>query len=228
MKLQEFFESQETVFLEAKEPKLYLGTLRIPLSKADTPNKNKRTYSSALLQREMERMNTKVKEGKIPGMLEHNPKGVIALDKVSHVFTEFSYDKEEGIAYGIAKILSTTRGKDLHTLIKSGVQLGASTVGTGTVGVSGAVLDDFELKSADIVHSPSSQMYIGPELLESLNTALESENKNPQMKAILLQEQRAAGYFEPAKKDEDKKRKIPEGMSAQELKDAGGPGRSIS
>ena len=225
IEIKDIFES-DIELSEAKDKKLFLANLTVPLAKGDVENGNKRTYSSALLKREMGKMNIKLKLGPVPGMLRHNPDGVIALDKVSHVFTEFFFNDKDKTAYGKARILNTTKGKDLHTLIQSGVKCGASTVGHGTVNAGGVVETDYDMRTADIVHTPSSKMFIGPAMLESLNSALESGNeglkkKDPKVNILLLQEQRAAGYY---KLEKEKKtiEAVKDGLTFEERKIAGG------
>ena len=98
-KIEDVFESDIEIS-EAKDKKLFLANLTVPLAKGDVENGNKRTYPTALLKREMAKMNLKTKLGPVPGMLRHNPGGVLELDKVSHVFTEFFFDNKDNIAYG--------------------------------------------------------------------------------------------------------------------------------
>jgi len=112
------------------------------------------------------------------------------------------------------------------TLIKSGVKCGASTVGIGKVNAGGIVEDNYDMKSADIVHTPSSGMHIGPAMLESLNSALESGNndqkkQDPKVNVLLLQEQRAAGYY---KLEKEKKtiEAVKDGLTFEERRIAGG------
>lgn len=227
MKLHEIFESKEMLFLEAKDKKLYLGTLRIPLALADVKNGNGRIYSSALLKREMHRMDEKASKGMVAGMLDHDVGGLTKLDKISHAFTSFEFDEKEKIAYGTAKILNTSKGRDLEILLDA-VPVGASTVGRGTIGVGGNVLDDYQMKSADLVSNPSSGIHIsGKNLMESLNTLVERHENgevvdDPQVSVALIMERQHAGYY---KLEKEKKtiKAVKNDLTEEERRIAGGP-----
>lgn len=221
-KLYEIMPTEGMVLLESND-KNYIGTLRFPFVVGDVENRNKRIYSSSLLQREIGKINERLKTSKIAGMLEHNKlDGKQQLDRVSHVFTKFEWDEKKHTGFAQAKILNTNKGRDLKVLLKT-TDLGASLTGHGTVGVDGNICDDFKLNSVDLVSNPSfgdATKVSGEHLIESLNSLIEKDQSLK--KAFLIQEQRAAGYFEPKKEE----KKIPEGMSSSELLAAGGPGRS--
>jgi hypothetical protein len=92
------------------------------------------------------------------GELGHPDGPSINLDRVSHSIVSL---KQEGNDFiGKARILDTPMGNIARNLIESGVQLGVSTRGMGTIsvvdGVS-VVQDDFYLATAaDIVADPSA------------------------------------------------------------------------
>ena len=126
----------------------------------DKPNRNNRMYTKSILDREVQRyteqyINTK----RALGELGHPDTPSINLERVSHVITEL---KDNGECYiGKAKILDTPYGNIVKNFIDSGVSLGVSSRGMGTLssGRNGVnlVQDDFRLATAaDIVADPSA------------------------------------------------------------------------
>jgi hypothetical protein len=124
------------------------------------PNRNKRMYDCALLDREVGRYNENfVSKGRALGELGHPDGPSINLDRVSHKIV--SLQREGNNFIGKAKILSTPMGKIAESLLNDGVKLGVSSRGIGTLtptkeGYS-LVNDDFALATAaDIVADPSA------------------------------------------------------------------------
>ena len=82
----------------------------------------------------------------------------VNLDRVSHIITELYEDGKNFI--GKAKVIDTPNGKIVKNLLESGVRLGVSSRGLGSVktnknGVN-EVQDDFVLSTVDIVSDPSA------------------------------------------------------------------------
>jgi len=127
--------------------------------KADTPNGNKRVYPKGILESAIRSTAQSVAEGRMLGELDHPDDAKIHLDKVSHKITKLSMDPTNGFMFGEAEVLSTPAGKILESLIKSGVKLGISSRGFGSVKpVNGLneVQEDFKLVTFDIVSDPST------------------------------------------------------------------------
>jgi len=126
---------------------------------SDVKNQNGRVYPFGVLQREVKNYNNKfVKEGRALGELGHPMGPTINLDRVSHLITELYEDGKDFI--GKAKIMDTPNGKIVKNLLESGVRLGVSSRGLGTVktnknGVN-EVQKDFTLSTVDIVADPSA------------------------------------------------------------------------
>ncbi len=176
-----------------KEQNHILRRLIFPFAVADKENLNKRTYSSALLKREVAKMNKRIEDSKIAGTLEHPVDGLTRLGDVSHFIEKVEWDDEQKVAFGTAAILNTTKGKDVLTLLQAGLKMGVSMRGFGTV-TDGKVQDDYGLASIDIVTAGSfgKEVEISDmNLHESLNTRLEKETQNL---PALFQEARLAGY----------------------------------
>lgn len=124
------------------------------------PNRNNRMYSKDIMEREVNRYNEEyIKTNRALGELGHPDTPAINLERVSHIITEL---KDDGQCYiGKAKILETPYGNIVKNFIDSGVRLGVSSRGMGTLAQSkngiNLVQDDFRLATAaDIVADPSA------------------------------------------------------------------------
>jgi len=123
-------------------------------------NRNGRMYPVETLAKEVERYNESyVKSGRALGELGHPDGPQINLDRVSHVITSL---RQEGLNWiGKAKLTDTPMGNTAKGLIESGVRLGVSSRGMGSLRLNkegiNEVQDDFHLATAaDIVADPSA------------------------------------------------------------------------
>lgn len=121
-------------------------------------NANGRTYPARILKREVERVQKQIESGGFFGTAEHPAWGNQTVTNASHIVQKMFFDEKVGEAWASLKIIPTTKGKDVMTLIKNGAQLGVSTRGTGSVSKDGTVQDDYKMLGVDIVGSPSSQV----------------------------------------------------------------------
>ena len=126
---------------------------------SDVKNQNGRIYPFPVLQREVKNYSKKfVQEGRALGELGHPMGPTINLDRVSHLITELYEDGKNFV--GKAKIMDTPNGKIVKNLLESGVKLGVSSRGLGTVKTNKAgvneVQKDFVLSTVDIVADPSA------------------------------------------------------------------------
>jgi hypothetical protein len=123
-------------------------------------NRNGRMYPVETLSKEVERYNESyVKSGRALGELGHPDGPQINLDRVSHVITSL---RQEGLNWiGKARLTDTPMGNTARGLIESGVKLGVSSRGMGSLRLNkegiNEVQDDFHLATAaDIVADPSA------------------------------------------------------------------------
>ena len=142
--------------VEGKKKQQYIKGV---FMQGDVKNQNGRVYPFGVLQREVKNYNKKfVEQGRALGELGHPMGPTINLDRVSHLITELY---EEGKNFiGKAKIMDTPNGQIVKNLLESGVRLGVSSRGLGTVktnkqGVN-EVQKDFTLSTIDIVADPSA------------------------------------------------------------------------
>lgn len=127
--------------------------------KSDTPNGNGRVYPKRILESALQSTAQAVSEGRMLGELDHPDDAKIHLDKVSHKITKLEINPTNGFMMGEAEVLATPAGKILEGLIKSGVKLGISSRGFGSVKqINGLneVQEDFKLVTFDMVSDPST------------------------------------------------------------------------
>lgn len=120
-------------------------------------NGNGRIYPCEVLRKEVQNYQAVIKDNRALGELDHPDDSVINLRNVSHVVVDMWWEGKD--VMGKIKVLDTPSGKILKGLIESGIKLGISSRGLGTVKESSQgtiVQEDFELICFDIVSEPST------------------------------------------------------------------------
>jgi len=127
---------------------------------AKQSNRNGRMYPISIMEREVNRYNENfVVKGRALGELGHPDGPTVNLDRVSHKICELYKDGNNFI--GKAQLLETPMGKIARSLLDSGVCLGVSSRGVGSLKMTNeghkVVGEDFMLATAaDIVADPSA------------------------------------------------------------------------
>ena len=157
--------------LQVLEESRSTGIMKIAgiFQRADSPNHNKRIYEKKLLLRELKRLDEAIKERRLMGELDHPTHDAIKLGNVSHLVTSLNMKGDEML--GEAEILNTPCGQVAQALIKSGVKLGISSRGMGSLTEKGdysLVNDDFKLVTFDLVADPSTKGAF-PDLVNEAN-----------------------------------------------------------
>jgi len=130
------------------------------LQAADTKNQNGRVYPEDILKREVEQyMKGPVAENRAMGELDHPESSVINLQNVSHTIKRCWWEGDS--VMGDVEVLNTPAGNILKALFASGITVGISSRGMGSVSENLAegtveVQDDFELLCWDFVSTPST------------------------------------------------------------------------
>jgi hypothetical protein len=91
------------------------------------------------------------------GELDHPESSVINLQNVSHNISDMWWDGDN--VMGKIEILPTPNGNILKALVESGITVGVSSRGMGTLEQKGELMevqDDFELLCWDFVSTPSN------------------------------------------------------------------------
>jgi len=130
------------------------------LQRAEAKNQNGRIYPREILEREADKYTTDfIKQRRAMGELDHPESSVVNLQNVSHNVKEMHWEGDNLL--GTVEVLGTPSGNILKELFKSGIKLGISSRGMGSVetvneGDAQQVQDDFELIAFDFVSNPST------------------------------------------------------------------------
>ena len=133
------------------------------LQRAESKNQNGRVYPRETLMREAKKYSqTNIAERRALGELDHPDSSVVNLNNVSHNVLEMHWQNDDLL--GTVEVLSTPAGNILKELFKSGIKLGISSRGLGSVKeIAEAdgddtvqVQPDFELIAFDFVSNPST------------------------------------------------------------------------
>ena len=136
------------------------------LQRANAKNQNGRIYPKDTLVREAKKYaSVQVKERRALGELDHPDSSVVNLNNVSHNVVSMDWEGDDLL--GKVEVLGTPSGNILKELFKSGIKLGISSRGLGSVEELGEgedgqaptvkVQPDFELIAFDFVSNPSTQ-----------------------------------------------------------------------
>ena len=134
------------------------------LQRAESKNQNGRVYPRDVLLKEVSKyLENQVTERRALGELDHPDSSVVNLNNASHNVIEMHWDGDDLL--GTVEVLSTPSGNILKELFRSGIKLGISSRGLGSVepvneknGEDGTVevQPDFELIAFDFVSNPST------------------------------------------------------------------------
>lgn len=128
------------------------------IQRAKSKNQNGRIYPREVLEREIENYQKIVRDNRACGELDHPEDSVVNLKNVSHIMTQVWWDGDD--VMGKCKVLNTPSGQILRSLVDSGVTLGISSRGMGSVHEdrqgNTIVEDDFNLICFDFVSDPST------------------------------------------------------------------------
>ena len=142
------------------------------MQRANATNQNGRQYPDDILRREADKYKKVfVTERRALGELDHPDSGVVNLQNVSHNVVDLWWDGSD--LMGKIEILGTPSGNIAKELLKSGIRLGISSRGMGSVKNIGEgkveVQDDFEIVCWDLVSNPSTHGAFMSPLNESVS-----------------------------------------------------------
>ena len=187
------FEIQADQITEAMKENNGKLVVKGVLQRADTKNQNGRVYPKEILVREAKKyFQNFIGQKRAMGELDHPESSVVNLSNVSHNITEMDWNGDDLL--GTVEVLSTPAGNILKELFKSGIKLGISSRGMGSVepmNENGAseVQDDFELIAFDFVSNPSTHgafMYPAGGMNESVdNNIAIRDTKYGKVEAII-------------------------------------------
>ena len=164
--IEEMLPSQSNIIVEsATEGKnCYLNGI---FMQGGIRNRNKRIYSVTEISKAVESAQATIKETNgIFGELDHPQSLNINLDRISHVITDLRMEGNNAI--GRARLLDTPMGRIARTLADSGVRIGVSSRGAGSINEEGEV-SGFTLITVDLVATPSAPDAMPLSVYESLD-----------------------------------------------------------
>ena len=139
--------------------------IRGPYLESETRNGNGRIYPKSIIDREVKTMmEGKIKQNRCLGELGHPATSEINLDRCSHLIKNLQMEDKVGV--GNSLVMSTPMGNIAKAFIDSGVRLGVSSRGIGTLKES-VVQNDYRLITIDIVADPSAPSAFVDGILES-------------------------------------------------------------
>ena len=149
------------------------------LATCEVENGNGRYYSEKLWKREIDKYMDLVKQNRACGELDHPESQVVNLKNVSHNIKDINWDGKN--IMGTIEILPTPSGNILKALIDSGITVGVSSRGMGSLEQKGDLMevqDDFELLCWDFVSTPSNPgSYMQPININNKGTININESK---------------------------------------------------
>ena len=145
------------------------------LQRADSQNQNGRVYPREVLVKEAKKYaEIQIQERRALGELDHPDSSVVNLNNASHNVLEMHWKGNDLL--GTVEVLGTPAGNILKELFKSGIKLGISSRGLGSVkeiyedGQDAVeVQPDFELIAFDFVSNPSTHGAFLSPVNEGLN-----------------------------------------------------------
>ena len=149
------------------------------LQRAEAKNQNGRIYPREVLMRESKKyLKEFISQRRALGELDHPESSVVNLQNASHNVKEMHWEGDNLL--GTVEVLSTPSGNILKELFKSGIKLGISSRGMGSVETvseggeqSQEVQPDFELIAFDFVSNPSTHGAFMHPMHESVNNDIE-------------------------------------------------------
>ena len=159
------------------------------LQRADTKNQNGRVYPKDILMREAKKyFENFIGQKRAMGELDHPESSVVNLANVSHNISDMKWNGDDLV--GTVEVLGTPAGNILKELFKSGIKLGISSRGRGSVETmmeSGAqeVQDDFELIAFDFVSNPATHGAFMYPMNESVENNIVRDTKYGKVEAVI-------------------------------------------
>jgi len=157
------------------------------LQRAESKNQNGRVYPREVLLKEVSKyLEEQVSERRALGELDHPESSVVNLNNASHNIIEMHWDGDDLL--GTVEVLSTPSGNILKELFKSGIKLGISSRGLGSVepmregeGDAVEVQPDFELIAFDFVSNPSTH----GAFMRPVNEGVEEQKPETKIESII-------------------------------------------
>lgn len=194
--LSESIDNPLSLLLEADSSGKKQLYIQGPFAVAESKNKNGRIYKKAILEGAINKYDQDyIKTSRALGEMNHPARLNIDYERATHMITEMKQDGNQWI--GKAKVLNTPMGNILRGLLESGVNVGVSTRGAGSITESDGVKHvgtDFFLTAVDVVSDPSGPGCAVNSIMEGYEYVLDAKGQ------VVVEE-----IAKLAKKDYDRK-----------------------
>ena len=184
-------EDVETLSLD---PDIYIAAVQSELGRAGVVNKNRRIYQVQEFVEQNARLQERLESGEfVDGELGHPESGATFEVAARLVSVNTVVDGNTAMAEGVFALLNTAAGRDLLTLYRAGMDIGASSRGTGLVekivldegsqyleanpgfmGRTVQLVHEFDLETYDLVRVPSAGTYVKRERQDESEETLEA------------------------------------------------------
>ena len=148
-----------------------------PFAVAEETNKNGRKYKREILEAAIAKYDAEyIKHARSLGEMNHPARLNIDFERATHLTTEMKHDGKNSWI-GKARVLSTPMGKILEGLLESGVNVGVSTRGAGTITEADGIKhvgSDFFMTAVDVVADPSAPGAFVKGIMEGMEYDLDS------------------------------------------------------
>jgi len=170
--------------IKVKNGTVYLSGL---MQEAEKLNGNGRIYPQLIMEREIANYSKLVKERRALGELDHPDDSVINLKNCSHLVSAIWMEGSK--VMGKIELLNTPSGNILKNLVDSGVRMGISSRGMGSIKEQNGktiVEDDYQLICFDMVSDPSTPgAFMVTEAKNTPNIFTKADKINRMMNDIL-------------------------------------------
>lgn len=190
--VEQIFNAQTLTEGEEGKKHMYLqGTFM----ESEKRNRNGRIYQKSQIEAAVDKINEAASQGRhILGELDHPPTLEVKLANVSHKILEMRMNGNDAV--GKAQILDNTpNGQIAKNLAESGIVLGVSSRGAGTVNEESGLVEDFNFITADLVANPSAINAYPSSIMEQLEMYRRGYLVNDLAEAV-LHDKKAQKYFE--------------------------------
>ena len=177
--LTEIIDNPLSLLLEADSSGKKQLYIQGPFAVAESKNKNGRIYKKEILEGAISKYDQDyIKSARALGEMNHPARLNIDYERATHLITEMKQDGNQWV--GKAKVLNTPMGNILRGLLESGVNVGVSTRGAGSITEANGIKHvgaDYFMTAVDCVSDPSGPGCVINGIMEGREYDFDSSGK---------------------------------------------------